>query len=96
MFYSRWLMATYSSPVEVHGVILCLYKWLWDNGDRLRRFQVRVSDTPISGDDIFGGKRQCLEHNLSNRIIEFRGERVLEQHCQWRNDQSSSRHLLEI
>ena len=49
-------MAKYDNPVEVHAVILCLYKWLWAGGDRLRRFQIRVSDNPISSDDIFTGK----------------------------------------
>jgi hypothetical protein len=49
-------MAKYPNPVEVHGVILCLYEWIWDDGDRLRRFQIRVSDTPISSVDIFNGE----------------------------------------
>ena len=49
-------MAKYPNPVEVHGVILCLYEWLWDDGDRIRRFQIRVSDTPISSVDIFNGE----------------------------------------
>ena len=49
-------MASYTNPVEVYGVILCLYKYVYNNGDRLRRFQVRVSDTPISSVDISSGK----------------------------------------
>jgi hypothetical protein len=53
-------MAKYPNPVEVHGVILCLYEWLWDDGDRIRRFQIRVSDTPISSVDIFNGKQVMI------------------------------------
>jgi hypothetical protein len=49
-------MAKYPTAVEVYGVIICLYKYIFDNGERFRRFQIRVSDTPISSIDIFSGK----------------------------------------
>ena len=77
-------MAKYDNPVEVHAVILCLYKWLWAGGDRLRRFQIRVSDNPISYDDIFTGKTDklnyfVLQDNYLITSLYYRGVCVLVQ-----------------
>ena len=41
-------MATYKNNVGVHGVIICLYKYIYYNGDRFRRFQIRVAGEPIT------------------------------------------------
>ena len=72
-------MATFASNVEVHGVILCLYKWVFDGGDRLRRFQIRVSDNPITSDYIFNGKKGYLMEELL-LMLYYRGRCLLVKH----------------